>query len=58
MRSSIFAIACSPWSELDLAVSALALKIVSRDNGQWVVTAAAYRSAEHLFDERIGHSFD
>jgi Ti-type conjugative transfer relaxase TraA len=41
-----------------VAIYHLSAKIVSREKGQSVIASAAYRSAEHLYDERVGQSFD
>lgn len=41
-----------------MAIYHLSAKIVSRDKGQSVVASAAYRAGEHLYDQRIGQTFD
>lgn len=41
-----------------MAIYHLSAKIVSRAQGQSVVAAAAYRSAELLHDQRVGQRFD
>jgi hypothetical protein len=41
-----------------MAIYPLSAKLVSRREGRSVVAAAAYRSAEHLHDQRIRQSID
>src|SRR5581483_1703434 len=41
-----------------MAIYHLSAKIISRGLGQSVVASAAYRSAEHLHDERLDQDFD
>lgn len=41
-----------------MAIYHLSVKVVSRAKGQSVVASAAYRSAQSLYDERLGQIFD
>ena len=41
-----------------MAIYHLSAKIVTRAKGQSVVASAAYRSASHLYDERLDETFD
>jgi Ti-type conjugative transfer relaxase TraA len=43
---------------ISMAIYHLSAQVVSRKTGRSAVAAAAYRSSEHLYDQRVGIAFD